>query len=339
MKRPLFILAAFAQLAVLAFMAGEREWIARMGTRVLLRTAPIDPYDPMRGAYVRLDYDMSVVPRTLCGEALQPWFTAGNAPKDAIVYAALSVSEDGLAELARLDATPPESGPFLRGRVGYLFNDTIHVRYGIEAFFMQQDKALALEREMFGERRGSLLEVEARVSDRGIAVLLDYTWEPLGITLEFERAEPVESEMRFRREVVAVTAVLKNHGEAPVAIVDRPDAGSFRLVRNQRLPMSGYSWVGADSPPAPASADDVRVLAPGTEHRVRIDLANPEWFVVPEQGGAPISITSLAQNWNASFRVEYAPPTSAELARLPDSPAQQRRPLRSAAFTPGGAVD
>ena len=46
-------IVAALQIVLLAFMAGEREWVARTGTPVVLRTAPIDPRDPMRGDYVR----------------------------------------------------------------------------------------------------------------------------------------------------------------------------------------------------------------------------------------------------------------------------------------------
>jgi uncharacterized membrane-anchored protein len=56
MKRWLPVAVVVMQVAMLGFMAGEREWIAKMGTRISLRTAPIDPRDPMRGDYVRLDY-------------------------------------------------------------------------------------------------------------------------------------------------------------------------------------------------------------------------------------------------------------------------------------------
>ena len=57
MKRWFPVVVVVAQVGVLGFMAGEREWVAKTGTEISLRTAPIDPRDAMRGDYVRLDYE------------------------------------------------------------------------------------------------------------------------------------------------------------------------------------------------------------------------------------------------------------------------------------------
>lgn len=73
MKVKLALLVAGLQVLVLAFMAGQREWIARTGQPVTLRTTPIDPNDPMRGAYVRLEYEISTVPPALCRGETAKW--------------------------------------------------------------------------------------------------------------------------------------------------------------------------------------------------------------------------------------------------------------------------
>jgi uncharacterized membrane-anchored protein len=56
MRKTFIILAVILQLVVLAYMAGEREYILRRGKVIYLRTAPIDPRDLFRGDYVRLNY-------------------------------------------------------------------------------------------------------------------------------------------------------------------------------------------------------------------------------------------------------------------------------------------
>jgi len=341
-KRWLVIVVAVAQVAVLAYMAGEREWIARTGRVITLRTAPIDPNDPMRGEYARLDYDISIVPRALCRDGVAAWF---DKPmdyrhfRDRIVYAVLEVGPDGLAGLTALTDIEPAGGVFLRGRAQQVLLDTLHVRYGIEAFFMQQGKARALEDEMRNERRGSVLNMRARVSSGGTAVLDDYSWEPLGIDVTFERAEARGDQVPPRRDLRALLVTLKNHGENPVAVVDRPAGGSFRLVRNLRWHAQGFPWVGEAGAPDKATSDDVRLLQPGGTHTARIDLGDPRWFVIPESGGTPVSLTGLTDPWSASFRVEYVPPSGDELPQLPHADLMQRRVLRSAAFTPAGAID
>ena len=65
MRAKLTIAIAALQLVVLAYMAGEREWVVRTGRTIYLRTAPLDPRDAMRGDYVSLSYDISRVPRDL----------------------------------------------------------------------------------------------------------------------------------------------------------------------------------------------------------------------------------------------------------------------------------
>ena len=49
MRKLLIVAAVAAQLLVLGWMAFEREWVVRTGRVVYLRTAPVDPQDPMRG--------------------------------------------------------------------------------------------------------------------------------------------------------------------------------------------------------------------------------------------------------------------------------------------------
>ncbi|MGH8017551.1 MAG: GDYXXLXY domain-containing protein [Opitutaceae bacterium] len=339
MKRWTVILVAIAQLAVLLVMAGEREWIARAGTPIVLRTAPIDPRDPMRGDYVRLEYEISMVPRALCSDRLESWFEDGARVRDRKVYAALRVADDGLAELAGLSDEPPDDGLFLRGRAEHVSFDNLRVRYGVEAFFMQQGRARALEDEMRGARRGSLLNMTARVNSRGAVVLQDYEWEPLGITLRFERAAERPDDPRRWRELIAIDIELKNHGDAPIAIVDRPRAGSFRLARNLRRHSQAFSWVGEGDPMPAAKPEDVRLIAPGETHVTRIDLADPRWFVIPEDDGEPVSLSSLRDAWDVSLRFEYTPPAPGEIVRLPHAEMMQHRVLRSAAFSPAGGVD
>jgi uncharacterized membrane-anchored protein len=46
-------------------MAAEREYIVLTGKTVYLRTAPIDPNDPFRGQFVRLNYEISTIPKDL----------------------------------------------------------------------------------------------------------------------------------------------------------------------------------------------------------------------------------------------------------------------------------
>ena len=51
MRKAAIITAILAQVLILAWMAGQREWILRTAPRIWLRTAPLDPRDLFRGDY------------------------------------------------------------------------------------------------------------------------------------------------------------------------------------------------------------------------------------------------------------------------------------------------
>src|SRR6266481_4623635 len=160
MKARILIGCVALQLLILALMAGQREWVRRTGRAVYFRTAPVDPRDVMRGDYVRLNYDISRVPR-------ESWRGPLPAPS------------------AKLDEQPRE-GLYIRGRTETSSSEQINVRYGLEALFLEQGKGLELEA---GRNRNGIqvpLEVKAAVSRNGIVVLQDHRWCALGMGLNLE---------------------------------------------------------------------------------------------------------------------------------------------------------
>jgi uncharacterized membrane-anchored protein len=342
---------AALQIGALAWMAGEREWILRTGKSVYVRTAPVDPRDPMRGDYVRLDYEVSTVPRSLCRDGLAAIFEEKNlhyrAYRDRRVYALLKPGEGGVVQLEALTDREPESGLFMRGRIDSHGEDEIRVRYGIEALFTEQGAARRFEDEVRGDKAGVPVNAEVALGDGGIAVLRGYRWEPLGITIVLHRdvattGEPVAVRPRSAA-IQSATVTLKNHSESPVAIVDLPGGASFRFVPVERWRNASYVGVERPSRPAPTSAD-VIVLQPGQVHVVELDLTRPEWFVsrvtkADPSPEAPQSIASLVENWEAWFRLEYAPPSREACASLPHAEAIRHAPLRSRAFGASGGVD
>jgi uncharacterized membrane-anchored protein len=381
-RKWIILLVVAAQLAVLAFMAGEREWVARTGRTIWLRTAPLDPNDPMRGAYVRLRYDISSVSRELCRDGLATWMDErANASgtdwrvarrreqdlRDRPVYAVLRAGPHGIGELVALTDRQPATGLFVRGRIGWVSGDQLNVRYGVEALFLQQDKAKRLELEAArrGREDGVVLDAEVAVSPAGLSVLKGYRWEPLGITVTTETA-PAPAEVvatppgkivvgerpsgpnveRRTRAVTAVTVELKNRGDRPVAIAARDDGAYFRLVSDRSWGNSRCRWAGADRPRPKPTAEDIRILKPGEGWKVRLDLTTPEWallFRTNEKNeertlSIPALVDEQSQGW--SFRIEYAPPSEAECAGLPGAAELWGRELRTRGFFPGdGRVD
>lgn len=377
MRKWMIILVAAAQVALLAFMAGQREWVARTGRTVWLRTMPLDPNDPMRGAYVRLNYELSTVTRELCRDGLAKWMDERakgiseewrvsrrkeQAMRDRLVFAVLQVGPHGLAELVALTDREPASGLYVRGRVSSIRVESVTVRYGVEALFLQQNKAKQLELEAGrrGREDGVVMDAEVAVSAAGMTVLKGYRWEPLGLTLTTETAPvpPVTVALapetivlgammeravapRRDRPVVAVTVELKNHGDRPVAIFAR-GGRSFRLVPGGGWGGSSCRWAGADRPRPRLVAEDILILKPGEGHKVRLDLTAPEWavFVRKDEKGEerkssiPALLDDDQRGW--SFRIEYVPPTPDECAGLPGAQELWFKEVRSRAFFPNG---
>jgi uncharacterized membrane-anchored protein len=364
-----WVFAALAlQLAVLLIMAVPREWALHFGKVVLLRTAPVDPRDVMRGDYVRLNYDISTVPRERCRDGLaaamagnppdsqKRWrvrgawgggFDQSLLPPDTEVYAVLKPGRDGTAELDYLTDRKPAEGLYIRGRLESLDEGLARVRYGLEAYFMQQGDALELERSQAGTTSRAPLDMAVAIGHGGLAVLKGHQRGPLEIGLDLQRqrrglgpAPGVPNEV-----VVGATIRLRNASATNLAIVALPDARSFALVPDFRWGTNDWRWVGANLPPPAPVPTNVILLKPGEIHRTTISLTNSAWWVAPQS--APASnvaraqpVDSLNNRWPPTrFRFEYRPPAPEACAGLPDAPSIWHGRLLSPAFAPGGNVD
>lgn len=350
MKVRLAIAVAVLQIGVLAFMAGQREWISRFGDPITLRTAPIDPNDPMRGAYVRLNYEINWVPASLCKDGPAEWikttdYREQQRLRDRLVYASLDIDRLGFARIIALSDRKPGPGRMLRGRVVSVSSSGIQARYGIEALFMQQDAARRVEHDARETRAGAPMNVRVAVSSSGIAVTKGYEWEPLGLTLLFDRdtrSQPFAAGERLPG-IEAVTVIFHNYGEKPLALA-LPDGGhAFRLVPNDRWGAVHYAWSGEGRRfKLPAmKPSDIVVLEPGKTHEVRVDLTDPRWWVIDTNtpGSEPLALRDVTDPFSAGFRIEYAPPEPEMLAGLPNAELVRQTSLCSRAFTANRGID
>jgi uncharacterized membrane-anchored protein len=333
-RRAWVVLAILAQLLVLAWMAGEREWIQRTGQRLHLRTAPIDPRDLFRGDFVRLHYDVNSVRR----EDVDPALAAPSAERrrHAVVYTRLRPAGEGVHEAAGTSSTRPAEGLFLRGRtedgwrMGWRGGGHFLVKYGIEQLFVEQGTGRDIE-----ERRGRRdqlqvpMEVEVAVSSSGTAVIRGYRWSRLGMKLEVLRRPaprnrnapapdgPLSPKLRV---------TLANVSDAPLAVADAGEHCVFHLVP--------VEWAAISHAPAsPACADPglaarTIALGPGEMYSAEIDLSEPRWHVLEK--GRPVEIGALPGL--SQFRIEYRSPDTAEASLW-------RGRMASQAFNASGVID
>jgi uncharacterized membrane-anchored protein len=339
MTRTFVLLAAAAQLAVLAWMVGEREWILRTGQVVYLRTAPIDPRDLFRGDFVRLQYEInSVRPEGPGPAAATP---PRERPRHQVMYTRLRPAGEGLHEAAGTGTTRPTEGLFIRGRtedqwrMGWRGAGHTFVAYGIEQLFVEQGKGRAIEKRR-GTRDGLQvpMEVEVAIGPSGTAVIRGFRWSRLGMQLEMLRRPaprrpnaPPDGPLSPR-----VRVTLANASDGPMALVDFADHCAFHLIP--------VEWVPA--PPAPAAhrcnaatptTADVIPLAPGQAHSVELDLSEARWHVFKDDKSFEIgALPGLAQ-----FRIEYRAP---ERGALPTAaPNIWHGRIASQAFNANGIVD
>ena len=337
MKTKLVILAAGLQLAVLVFMAAQRELVVRSGETVYLRTMPVDPRDIFRGDYVRLRYEISQVPASAWQDELRSLTNAAardrRRAKDRRVYAVLERDARGVGTLRALTGRRPEEGLFIRGRTDTVWTGGMAVRYGLEAFFVEQGRGLELER---GRTRPDgirvPLEMETAVGVSGLAVLKGFRWCPLGIGLSIET--------NAAREPVGATLTLFNASDAPLAVVDPPGGRAFALEPDAWGRHGGrelWRWVGEDAAPPPVQDAHVRILQPGDTHVVTLPHDDPAWFV-KQPGGEPASLGELEGRRWQRFRFVYRPPAPEDAAHLRQADLLWHGRLHSSAFT-GANVD
>ncbi|MFH0881249.1 MAG: GDYXXLXY domain-containing protein [Lentisphaerota bacterium] len=324
MKTRWIILAVALQVLVLLFMAGEREWIVRAGRVIFLRTAPVDPRDAFRGDYVQLDYEISHVSPALLRDGLAGVTNTDSSRKEQKVYAVLR-EENGLAQLEFLTDRQPAGGLYLRGFLRHVWNwnDRAQIRYGLEAFFVEQKQGLELEA---ARRQGDIripLEMEVAVGRGGKSVLKGYRWSPLGIGLK------IQTDTNNRP--LSATVILCNVSSNALAIVDRPGNRSLFLEPDSIRSWTDneWNWVHAAAPDSSIKDAHVVLLAPQAKHEMQVDLTAADWYIVKkDEPPRPVAEAGMG----VFFRLVYRPPSAEACAGLEHADAIWHGELPSSAF-------
>lgn len=166
------IIVAALQTAVLGYMVGERAWGLRSGVEVILKTAPVDPRDLLRGDYVTLNYDISRVPISTMVDG---------PPKKSLNAQILSVrlkkQDDGYWGIVESSFGPldpkPDTVVLKSLPVDYAFDGEptdpsqamIGVTYGIERYYVPEGQGHDIE----SARNDSRVAIAARISSDGAA--------------------------------------------------------------------------------------------------------------------------------------------------------------------------
>lgn len=323
MRRFLILLAVLLQIGALLWMAWHREDILRNGHILELETAPVDPRDIFRGDYVQLDYPINTLPGALARDGL----LAEAAHRGSRVYTRLGLDE-GRVDALEVSDRRPGQGPYLSGRLTRPWKPAaapgeLHIKYGIEKYFVEQGHGLELEQR---RRRSDGLQtplfVEVAVSEQGTAVIRGIRWGNLGMGLSMDPGTPGSRATR------GASLTLENVSERPLKLLLAPNQCAFRLeparFNTTDLPLPARPLCDGDQ------GDNRTVtLAPGEAHRERFEFDRSPWLVPYKGELHPIGDLP----WNHRYRVVY---------RAPDGARDQGAwigELRSAGFHGRGAVD
>ncbi len=161
--KTVYALLAACLLQVSVLVAGYLSAVAPhwSGSMVKLKTVPADPRILFPGNYVRLNYDIGILPGKFYqgGRALRE-----NEP----VYVLLERDDQGISTASRVVLQEPKEGQFIRGRIKdrHLQTDKLTIRYGIEAYFAPRHEIRSLERHL---RAVAIAQVS--LADNGRAAL------------------------------------------------------------------------------------------------------------------------------------------------------------------------
>lgn len=162
-ERNILLVGIIFQLLILIGMIVWQAMPIWTGDTFLLRVEPIDPRDLMRGDYVILSYEMSMLPvEGLEGER---WGWPDQRP----VFVMLEKEEDGKHwRGVKASTAKPTSGRYIEGKTsrGRLI-------FGIESFFLQEGSGKAYESAIRDKR----VSAKISLSRDGRAALVDLQYD------------------------------------------------------------------------------------------------------------------------------------------------------------------
>jgi uncharacterized membrane-anchored protein len=160
------VVVAGLQTVILGYIIQSRAAILGSGAEVVLKTAPVDPRDFLRGDYVVLNYDISSVPVSTVVGGIPP--EAG----ERSLWVRLKRQDDGFWGIAESSfrALPPQPDTVvLRSLPFYSYGSNaggdIRVEYGIERYYVPEGQGKPLEEA----RNGGSVSIAVRVSPAGSA--------------------------------------------------------------------------------------------------------------------------------------------------------------------------
>jgi len=137
------VIIVLIQVLFLFGMIGFKQYTLSFGTPVLLKSAPVDPWDIFRGEYARLSFDIS---RIKCGDLDAESYQRGGTT----VFVVLERGEK-YRDAVSISLEKPgvrANQVFIKGKLEYYNseNQECRVAYGIETFYVEEGRGSDIER-------------------------------------------------------------------------------------------------------------------------------------------------------------------------------------------------
>ena len=155
-----FAIAIIAQVLILLGVPAKKVYTRATGKDVILKVAPVDPYNVLSGYYVTLGYDISQ-PQTF---ANAPKFAAGET-----IYAIVEQQTDGVWKPVGIEREVPKNLPANRACLRGRWNDW-RIIYGIEEFYIPEGKRQQIADDLTKNRNEA--HVDVKVDAQGNAALV-----------------------------------------------------------------------------------------------------------------------------------------------------------------------
>ncbi len=171
-RKGLFVVLAILQVSAALYMVWRWEDILQTGQSYRWQTAPVDPYDALRGRYVRFSFKGIKVP--LVGEAVP-----GVGQR---AYALIGRDEKGYAVLQGVQSERPRKGEYVRVKVQQVSAGFVSVNLPFDRFYLEESLAPEAEKA-FRAAAGQESSVAVRIKNGDAVVeelyienipLLDY---------------------------------------------------------------------------------------------------------------------------------------------------------------------
>ncbi len=158
------IIIIVALIVILGSFILYLSWPLMTGSAMVLATQPVDPFDPLRGQYMTIRYEINVVPKPI------------NASTGDTIYVSLKEDAEGIARHAGTSLRQPSKGMFIKGEIKQIYGDETRIEYGIEQYFFERNAQFETQN----------IQVEVKVSSGGQARItrLLKDGKPLKITYQ-----------------------------------------------------------------------------------------------------------------------------------------------------------